>query len=79
MILVEDNGIGFDAEAVREKLSREGKDAFMNTKTTVGLPYVQGCLLLWQPAAELHLSSGETTRVELPIPWGELVNEPADH
>ena len=79
MILVEDNGIGFDAEAVREKLSREGKDAFMNTKTTVGLPYVQGCLLLWQPEAELHLSSGETTRVELQIPWGELVNEPADH
>ena len=77
-ILVEDNGVGFDAEAVREELSRAGEDAVLNAAGTVGLPYVKGRLHLWQPEAEMDISCSETTKIEIRIPWSEASDESAD-
>ena len=75
-ILVEDNGVGFDTEAMERKLS--AGEAVANIPDTVGLPYVSSRLQLWQQGAGLSLSCQETTQVEIRIPWSELSYETAD-
>ena len=77
-IRVEDNGVGFDADAVRKRLLSSGDEALKDPKSSVGLPYVNSALHLWQPEAELRLSCEETTRVEILIPWGETEYEASD-
>ena len=75
-ILIEDNGVGFDAAAMEKKLAEETGDSDINAR--VGLPYVKSSLLLWYPDAELHVYRDETTRVEIDIPRKESLDEPVD-
>ena len=65
-ILVEDNGVGFDTEAMEQKLSEN--EGVSNIPKTVGLPYVSSRLQLWRPGAGLSLKHQETTQVEIRIP-----------
>ena len=73
---MEDNGVGFDTEAMERKLS--AGEAVAKIPDTVGLPYVSSRLQLWQQGAGLSLSCQETTQVEIRIPWSELSYETAD-
>ena len=65
-ILVEDNGVGFDTEAMEQKLAEN--EGVSNIPKTVGLPYVSSRLQLWRPGAGLSLKHQETTQVEIRIP-----------
>ncbi len=76
-ILVEDNGVGFDTEALEKKLLLKN-EAAEDSKKSVGLPYVRNCLRLSYPGACLTLRCVETTQIEITIPRSEMTDEPAD-
>ena len=50
----------------------------INNNGNVGLPFVRETLHIWYPNAVLKIQSSQTTRVEIQIPWSEMIDEPVD-
>ncbi len=77
-IVVEDDGVGFDVANVNQILNENENVSSRKSSSSVGLPYVKNRLLLSYPESSFTIVCNETTRIEIAIPWSELLNEHTD-
>lgn len=83
-ILIEENGVGFDAEEIKHKAAEAEQAALLQSglvkdkKTSVGMYYVRERMKMWSERATLSIRREELTIAEIQIPWEEVGYESSD-